>query len=310
MRPLGCLLIWLLLVLPGGAAEEPVADRLQVSLEMAQSHLQERGPARIRIQVTNPAPAALAFPGAALFGRGVTLQQGDTVTLLAGAAPGGAGEILLPPGARLSATFDLAELAPAALAQPGQLVLGLPSDRFQVVPLPLEVWRDYSRVQAVITTTMGTMTFRFYPDKAPATVRNFVRLAEKHFYDGLTFHRVVKGFMIQGGCPRGDGSGDADETIPLELSDLEHTRGTLSMARKADPDSASCQFFICHADKDFLNGNYAAFGRLVDGSETLDRIASVACLMAPGGPDLVPSRPREKVVIESIRIVDAPAKGG
>ena len=119
-----------------------------------------------------------------------------------------------------------------------------------------------------------------YPDKAPITVANFEKLVEQGFYDGLTFHRVIEGFMIQGGCPRGDGTGGPDEKIKGEFlangvpNDLKHTRGVLSMARAAHPDSAGSQFFIMHKDAPHLDGQYAAFGKVTEGMEAVDRIAS------------------------------------
>lgn len=118
-----------------------------------------------------------------------------------------------------------------------------------------------------------------YPETAPETVANFEKLVNKGFYDGLTFHRVINGFMIQGGCPHGNGTGNSGEHIKGEFAangfknDLKHTRGVLSMARAADPNSASCQFFIMHKDAPHLDGSYAAFGKVVEGIEVVDEIA-------------------------------------
>ena len=120
-----------------------------------------------------------------------------------------------------------------------------------------------------------------YPDVAPETVGNFVSLAGEGFYDGLTFHRVIPGFMIQGGDPNGDGTGGPGYAIRGEFTnngvqnDLSHTRGVLSMARSSAMDSAGSQFFIMHADNDYLDGDYAAFGMVLGGIETVDLIASV-----------------------------------
>ena len=116
---------------------------------------------------------------------------------------------------------------------------------------------------------------------APITVANFEKLVKKGFYDGLIFHRVISGFMIQGGDPTGTGMGGSDENIVGEFAQngrpnpISHERGVISMARATDPDSASSQFFICHADAKFLDGQYAAFGRVTEGIEAVDRIASV-----------------------------------
>lgn len=124
------------------------------------------------------------------------------------------------------------------------------------------------------------MKLELYPEKAPITVANFEKLVEEKFYDGLTFHRVISGFMIQGGCPKGDGTGGPKEKIKGEFSangvpnDLKHTRGVLSMARAMDPNSAGSQFFIMHKDAPHLDGQYAAFGKVVEGIETVDEIAA------------------------------------
>ena len=120
-----------------------------------------------------------------------------------------------------------------------------------------------------------------YPDKAPITVENFEKLVGEGFYDGLTFHRVISGFMIQGGCPQGTGTGGPGYHIKGEFSangvpnDIKHERGVISMARAMDPDSAGSQFFIMHKDASHLDGQYAAFGKVVEGIETVDEIAAV-----------------------------------
>lgn len=127
----------------------------------------------------------------------------------------------------------------------------------------------------------GDIKAELYPDIAPISVENFVKLAGSGFYNGLTFHRVIPGFMVQGGCPKGNGTGGPGYTIKGEFSangvknDLRHTRGVLSMARAMDPDSAGSQFFIMHEDAPHLDGQYAAFGKVIEGIEEVDRIASV-----------------------------------
>ena len=147
--------------------------------------------------------------------------------------------------------------------------------------------RAEGRTNFVQFTMEGGSTFvvELYPDVAPITVENFQSLVENEFYNGLTFHRVYKGFMIQGGDPNGNGSGSSPNKILGEFNvnpkfegdnDLSHTRGVLSMARRGDSyDSASCQFFIMHANNTGLDGKYAAFGRVVAGMETVDTIANV-----------------------------------
>ena len=146
---------------------------------------------------------------------------------------------------------------------------------FRVFQWPLDT------VEAVIETEEGDMVVEFYPDKAPRTVANFIGLSMEGFYDGLAFHRVIPGFMIQGGCPNGDGTGDPGYSIKAEFNDIPHERGVLSMARGNDPDSAGCQFFVMHGEAPGLDGKYTAFGRLVSGLETLDRIASVETAANP-----------------------------
>lgn len=146
------------------------------------------------------------------------------------------------------------------------------------------------------------MKGELYPEIAPITVDNFVKLCKEGFYDGLTFHRVIPGFMIQGGDPLGNGMGGSSQTIKGEFAangvqnDLKHTRGVLSMARAMDPNSASSQFFIMHADAPHLDGQYAAFGKVTEGLDEVDRIANVATDFN--------DKPKEDVKMKTIRIVD------
>lgn len=129
--------------------------------------------------------------------------------------------------------------------------------------------------------TGGIIDIELYEDKAPITCANFKKLVSEGFYDGLIFHRVIAGFMIQGGDPMGTGFGGSKENIKGEFlvngvkNDISHVRGVISMARSQMYNSASSQFFICHADAKFLDGQYAAFGKVVSGMETVDEIASV-----------------------------------
>ena len=126
----------------------------------------------------------------------------------------------------------------------------------------------------------GVIKAELYPDIAPNTVNNFVNLVNQGFYNGLIFHRVIPGFMIQGGCPKGNGTGGPGYQIPGEFAangytnDLRHTRGVLSMARAMDPDSAGSQFFIMHEDAPHLDGQYAAFGQVLEGMDVVDKIAA------------------------------------
>jgi peptidyl-prolyl cis-trans isomerase B (cyclophilin B) len=155
-------------------------------------------------------------------------------------------------------------------------------------------------VKARMDTSEGSMTFEFLPDQAPGHVDNFVKLAEKGFYDGTVFHRVIAGFMIQGGCPQGDGRGGPGYQIKAEFNDTHHERGVLSMARSSDPNSAGSQFFVCHGEAGFLDGQYTAFGKLVDGSETLDKIAKAPVSRGAGGEN---SKPKAPVKVTKVTIL-------
>jgi len=118
----------------------------------------------------------------------------------------------------------------------------------------------------------GEIRLEFYPEDAPKTVENFVNLAKKGFYNGLNFHRVVPDFVVQGGCPKGNGTGGPGYQIKAEFNKQKHVRGTLAMARSQDPDSAGSQFYICYGPTPHLDGNYTVFGRVVSGMEHVDRI--------------------------------------
>jgi peptidyl-prolyl cis-trans isomerase B (cyclophilin B) len=125
----------------------------------------------------------------------------------------------------------------------------------------------------VITLDNGNeIRLEFYPADAPKTVENFVTLAKKGFYSNLTFHRVVPDFVVQGGCPKGDGTGGPGYTIPAEFNKQKHLRGTLAMARSQDPNSAGSQFYICYGATPHLDGNYTVFGKVTSGMEHVDRI--------------------------------------
>ncbi|HUO77170.1 MAG TPA: peptidylprolyl isomerase [Thermodesulfovibrionales bacterium] len=141
--------------------------------------------------------------------------------------------------------------------------------------------KKMAETKAVIETKLGTIELKFFPEVAPNHVNNFIELAKKGFYDGTTFHRVIPGFMIQGGDPNTKnpdkskhGMGGPGYTVKAEFNDKPHKRGTLSMARAANPDSAGSQFFICVADAPFLNKQYTVFGEVVSGMDVADKIVS------------------------------------
>ena len=156
---------------------------------------------------------------------------------------------------------------------------------------------------AVIKTALGEMVVEFWPDVAPKTVENFKKLAKSGFYDGTAFHRIMKGFMIQGGDPFTKdpskealwGQGDPGYKINAEFNARSHQRGVLSMARSNDPNSAGSQFFICHGDPTFLDRQYTTFGKLVKGDEVLEKIATTTTHSQ--------DRPDKRMGINSIKIV-------
>lgn len=165
----------------------------------------------------------------------------------------------------------------------------------------------YGTHHAVITVeNYGDIKLELDGDTAPITVKNFVELAKSGFYDGLTFHRIINGFMIQGGDPKGDGTGGSNKTIRGEFSkngvenNISHKRGVISMARSQDNNSASSQFFIMHKDGDYLDGSYAAFGHVTEGMDVVDKIAENTPVTDSNGTVLKENQP----VIKTIVITD------
>ncbi len=175
-------------------------------------------------------------------------------------------------------------------------------------PTAAESAGDPAAEVALLSTSEGDMVVAFWPDVAPGTVENFKRLAREGFFDGTCFHRVVQGFMIQGGDPltkyaeheRLWGTGDPGYSIKAEFNDRPHVRGVISMARSADPDSAGSQFFICLADAPYLDGQYTAFGQIVRGDDVLGRIGETPVTASPDGEM---SRPTMRIALASVRLV-------
>jgi peptidyl-prolyl cis-trans isomerase B (cyclophilin B) len=165
---------------------------------------------------------------------------------------------------------------------------------------------------AIIKTSAGDMTVEFWPDVAPKTVENFKKLARQGFYDGTAFHRIVKGFMIQGGDPLTKdpskeavyGTGDPGYKIKAEFNKKLHERGVLSMARSQDPDSAGSQFFICLGRAEHLDNKYTAFGKVIKGEDVLVKIGNTPVVPSRSGE---PSKPTTRVSVESVKIVPASA---
>ena len=163
---------------------------------------------------------------------------------------------------------------------------------------------------AIIKTTAGEMVVEFWSDVAPNTVENFKKLSRDGFYDGTCFHRIIKGFMIQGGDPLTKdaskealwGTGDPGYKLKAEFNTRSHQRGVLSMARAQDPDSAGCQFFVCLGDASFLDRQYTAFGKVIKGDDVLGKIGDTPVVAGGGGEA---SKPTVRVNVETIKIVPA-----
>lgn len=170
------------------------------------------------------------------------------------------------------------------------------------------------QLQAISEAKVGEDSFiiTLYPDVAPITCKNFKKLVNEGFYNGLTFHRVMEDFMAQGGDPEGTGMGGSEKTIKGEFSsnnvnnNLSHQRGVVSMARSNDPNSASSQFFICYGDESFLDGNYAAFGEVTEGMEVVDSFLKVPVTMSMSGE---PSQPVEPIIMEIVWQIEDDAEG-
>jgi cyclophilin family peptidyl-prolyl cis-trans isomerase len=199
------------------------------------------------------------------------------------------------PTATETATTDTTATAVAETATPEPTPTPTPEEK------PMS---SYENKIAEIHTGKGVITVRFYPDKAPNHVRNFIDLAEQGFYNGTKFHRIIPGFMIQGGDPNTKtadtstwGMGGSGKNVKAEFNDIHHKRGILSMARSQHPDSASSQFFVTVADAGFLDNNYTVFGEVLSGMEVADQIVN-----APRGAQ---DRPNDPVAIERVVIRDA-----
>jgi peptidyl-prolyl cis-trans isomerase B (cyclophilin B) len=221
------------------------------------------------------------------------------------------GTIQLPKGAKLTLEVDL---GPYLKDITQGFKLGYAKEIVEGGPVEVRLLKrapeglDFTKMPAaelasyhvILSTVAGDMELELWPDVAPKHVQNFLDLAYTGFYDGTIFHRVIPGFMIQGGDPTGTGSGNGPRMLTAEFNDRDHDRGVLSMARAQSPDSASCQFFVCHAHSPHLNKQYTAFGKLVSGFAALDAIATTN---APG------SRPVEKQTILKATVVVAPPPG-
>jgi peptidyl-prolyl cis-trans isomerase B (cyclophilin B) len=234
--------------------------------------------APFEVSVTITAPEGASIPAWQLSPAGFELG-GKAL------AKRGKSVVELAKGAKLSLSYDLGPAIEAAGgAGAGPLSLSFAGGEAREVPIvraapagldfmkmPLE---ELSNYRVVMQTTQGDLFMEFWPDVAPGHARNFLDLSYTGFYDGLAFHRVIPGFMIQGGCPRGDGTGSGPRMLKAEFNDRKHVPGVLSMARSANPDSASCQFFVMHANATHLDGQYTAFGKLITGQEVVEAIVA------------------------------------
>lgn len=257
-------------------------------------------PFEVKVRITSPedgtvVAAWLLTPSAFTVGGTPLARREDT------------GTVRLPKGFVLEGMVDLSAHITATSAFDlgyASEILGEDSAKVEVLSLApadlnfmeLEV-SELANYQVLLQTTQGEVLLKFWPEIAPNHVRNFLDLSSSGFYEGTIFHRVIPGFMIQGGDPTGTGAGDGPRQIKAEFSqDVHHTPGVLSMARSASPDSASCQFFIMHAAYPSLDGKYTAFGELVSGADVVDLIARTPANQ---------SRPRTKQVIKRAIVIQA-----
>lgn len=251
-------------------------------------------------------PAAFTVDGKDLAGA----REGASIPLAAGSKV--TGKVDLSKAIEAGKDFELAYAKELSKQEPLKVRFfeGVPAGT-KFLDMPKEQLAQY---QVVLVTTAGEMRLEMWPDVAPEHVRNFLDLVSSGFYDGTKFHRVMKGFMIQGGDPNsknGDpntwGQGNGPRKIKAEFSDKKHDRGVLSAARTQDPNSASCQFFICHAAAAHLDHQYSAFGKLVEGYEALDKIANAPGTPIPGGGGTrpVPYQETQKAIV----IKAAPSAG-
>lgn len=226
-----------------------------------------------------PVASWLLTPAAfTLDGKPVTQRKGREV-------------IDLAPGTKLQLGYDLGPAIQSSKAFDGDFELGFAKEYLDSDPIPVKVYKaapkgldfmkmpveELSKYRVLMQTNRGDMFMEFWPEVAPGHVRNFLDLCYVGFYDGLTFHRVIPGFMIQGGDPEGTGRGNGPRQLQAEFNTdpkYRHVSGVLSMARSNDPNSASCQFFVMHGTATHLDGNYTAFGKLVDGFDVVDEIVS------------------------------------
>jgi cyclophilin family peptidyl-prolyl cis-trans isomerase len=278
----------------GASLPRPADAQLQAAFEPAKLVVKAGGAATVELRLRNTGATEtavqVAFPTA---DKGLKAETEDGKALAA--APAGAPALgldlpdKLKAGQLASFELDLKARFPD-LAKPGRYKVTWNHPSFTPAPA-LEVLTVES--YATIKTNFGEIVIEFHPEAAPKTVENFIKLAKKGFYDGLVFHRIIPGFMMQGGCPKGDGTGGPGYTIPAEFNDRKHVAGTVSMARKQEPDSAGSQFFICFEAKSHLDGQYTAFAEVVRGLEVVKKIEPMGSRSGA---------PSQKVVMEKVTV--------
>lgn len=291
-------------------AQEP---GLRVHLEAPERILRPDRKMALRLLVENAGSAELAVDEPESWTAGLEILDPDGKVLQAPAKPKGAPRAL-PPGGLFGRTVDLAPVLQVPENREGWYRFKWTHAGATTSELRALVVRDWV---ASVETNLGTFRVDFRPDLAPEHVLRFTRLAREGFYEGSLFHRVVPGFVMQGGKPRNPDH-ELRQALPAEFSRVRHGFGTLSMARGADPNSATTEFFLCFAPAPALDGQYSVFGGLVDGHEVLQRIEAVrsdhdpcaGCGRAPGKPGPVPEccgkhhrdRPSADVVIKKIAL--------
>ncbi len=275
-----------------------LAGDAKVTVE-APSYFVAGQPFRVRLALEAPAD------GASLEGWQIT-PAGFLVDGKALAEHGSESALALEAGEKKTIDVDLAkvlkpkgdfELAWGALPATKVRVLEAAPKDLKFMDEAATPVAELAKYQVLLATNRGDILLELWPDTAPGHVRNFLDLAYSGFYDGLTFHRVIPGFMIQGGDPEGMGSGGGPRRLKAEFNPKKHLRGVLSMARSRDPDSASCQFFIMHADYPALDGSYTGFGQVVTGMDAVDKIVET-----PRGQN---DKPKEPQVIQRAVVVKA-----
>lgn len=278
-RALGRLAVFLTLLLVAGPAKaDPANDlALRIKLDRSEHALGEEVVVHLSLENKGAAPIrgrALVFDWRSVY---FHVRVGDLDYYRVVFQDEEPSWITLDPGKPITAEIRVPVVVPGATeitAKYRGFQAGRWSDLVSSNSLTTQV-AGSGALHAVVETTKGTIKMRLLPEAAPNTVANFVSIARAGTWNGTVFHRIIKGFMIQGGDPKGDGSGGPGWSVPQEFNATKHVPGTVSMARTPDPDSAGCQFFICHGSPSHLDGQYTAFAKVVEGLEVVNAMAEV-----------------------------------